>query len=482
MIKDAANYRTSALETAGPVAFAASDVVFRDYDIRGFANSQIDSEFALRLGSALAGIWRADGHSAAYVGRDCRISSPALASALERGLLDGGLNVIDLGQITTPVLNFAVHQGDLSDCGIMVTASHNPREYNGFKIVVRDRVIAGDMLQQLKSLMAAEITFIGQPGNRSSAQIIPQYLQQIVADCELNRSFKIVVDGGNGAAGITATKLLQQLGCEVIPLYCEPDGAFPNHDPNPSDPANLQPLIAAVKSSRADLGFALDGDGDRLVVISAEGEIIWPDQLMMIFAEDILRRRPGANIVFDIKSSFCLQRLVDQQGGIPVLCKTGHAHVRRAVQESDAVLGGEFSGHIFFNDRWHGFDDGLYAATRLLEILCSESAEGRGIAQMVSRNQNTVCTPEILIPVDELEKFELMENLSLNCQFEGAEINRLDGLRVEYPAGWGLVRASNTSAYITLRFEADSDRELLRIKQLFSRQLSPFIENLEQYL
>jgi len=482
MTKDAANYHTTAVEMALPKAFAVPDRVFRDYDIRGFADSQLDSEFAVRLGCALAGIWREEGHSAAYIGRDCRLSSPALASALERGLLDAGLNVIDLGEVTTPILNFAVHQGDQSDCGIMVTASHNPSAYNGFKIVVRDQVFAGDMLQQLKSLMAAEIPFIGQRGCSSSAQIVPQYLQQIVAGCKLNRNFKIVIDGGNGAAGVLATELFTRLGCEVIPLYCEPDGAFPHHDPNPSDPANLQPLIATVKSSRADLGFALDGDGDRLVVITAEGEIIWPDQLMMIFAEDILGRKPGANIVFDIKSSICLQRLVVQQGGVPVLCKTGHAHVRRAVQENQAVLGGEFSGHIFFNDRWHGFDDGLYAAVRLLEILCTESAEGRGISQLISQYQNTVCTPEILIPVSESEKFELMEKLSANSLFEGAEINRMDGLRVEYPSGWGLVRASNTTAYLTLRFEADSDRELLRIKQLFIQQLSPYIEHLEQYL
>jgi len=482
MRKDAVKLQTAAVETAAPKRSAVSDRVFRAYDIRGFADSQIDSEFALNLGRALANIWREDGHSAAYIGRDCRLSSPALAGALKQGLLDGGLNVIDLEQVTTPVLNFAVHQGQQSDCGIMVTASHNPREYNGFKIVVRDQVFAGDRLQQLKALMCTEIPFIGQRGSCSSAEIIPQYLQQIVTDCDLKRSFKIVIDGGNGAAGGMATELFQRLGCEVTALYCEPDGAFPHHDPNPSDPANLQSLIAAVKSSRADLGFALDGDGDRLVVISAEGEIIWPDQLMMLFAEDILGRRPGAKIVFDIKSSLCLQRLVGQHGGTPVLCKTGHAHVRKAVQDNRAVLGGEFSGHIFFNDRWHGFDDGLYAATRLLEILCGKSAEGQGIRQMIGQYQDTLSTPEILIPVAESEKFKLMDSLSANCRFEGAEINRLDGLRVEYPTGWGLVRASNTSAYLTLRFEAENDPELLRIKQLFNQQLSPFIEHLEQYL
>ena len=486
MTKEAVNRTNPAYEITHPSAFSVPDVVFRDYDIRGYAGTEITPEFAQRLGHSLASIFRQDNHYSVYVGCDCRLSSPLLLQALKNGLLSAGVNVVELGMVTTSILNYAVHHGDKASCGIMVTASHNPGDYNGFKIIVRGQVMAGETLQRIKSQMQKSKPYSGASGQQTSQQISADYLQKIVASCRVKPGFKIVVDAGNGAAGPSAVTLFEQLGCHLIPLYCEPDGAFPNHDPNPSREENLEKLIETVLSTQSDLGFAFDGDGDRLVVVSATGEILWPDRLMMIFAKDILGQNSNAKIVFDVKSSNRLDRLVRQHAGIPIMCKTGHAHVRQAVSESNALLGGEFSGHIFFNDRWDGFDDGLYAATRLLEILSSEHLAKHPahlrLTNIIANFERSIYTPEILIPVPESEKFAVMEKLAKNCQFDGANIITIDGLRVEYTHGWGLIRASNTSANLTLRFEADSERESKRIKELFRAQLSPFIKNLDQYL
>lgn len=485
MTKEAVNHKTSPNIMVGS-AVELPNVVFRDYDIRGYAQSEINVAFARRLGNSLASIFKQDNHHSVYVGRDCRLSSPLFAEALKEGLLCAGINVFELGMTTTATLNYAIHHGGQSDCGVMVTASHNPREYNGFKIIIRDKVMAGETLQRIKVQMHQESIYSGASGQEASQRLTTKYLQRIAQDCRVKPGFKIVVDAGNGAAGPLAVELFERLGCNLIPLFCDPDGAFPNHDPNPSDEANLQQLIETVVSTQSDIGFAFDGDGDRLVVISGDGEIIWPDKLMMIFAKEILRDNEDAKIVFDVKSSCLLERLVLKHSGIPVMCKTGHAHVRQAVKESKAVLGGEFSGHIFFNDRWDGFDDGLYAATRLLEILSADDMDKHPIR---SRLQNilkdldeSIYTPELLIPVCETEKFNLMETLIKNCQFKDANIITIDGLRVEYLHGWGLIRASNTSANLTLRFEADNEQELERIQKLFHDQLSPFIKNLDHYI
>lgn len=486
MTKEAVNCADEPLETATATAVRLPDVVFRDYDIRGYAQTEIDAEFAQRLGNSLAYILKQDNHHSVYVGRDCRLSSPLLAKALKKGLICAGINVIELGMVTTSVLNYAIHHGGQSTCGIMVTASHNPKEYNGFKIIIRDQVIAGETLQRIKSQMQQLSTHSGSFGQEVPQLLISDYLQQIVENCRVKPGFKIVVDSGNGVAGPLAVELFERFGCNLIKLFCEPDGAFPNHDPNPSDEANLQQLIETVVSTQSDLGFAFDGDGDRLVVISGDGEIIWPDKLMMIFASEILHHHTDAKVVFDVKSSNRLDRLVRKNSGTPVMCKTGHAHVRRAVSEHSALLGGEFSGHIFFNDRWDGFDDGLYAAARLLEILSTgniaEHPAHLRLTQILSDLDESIYTPELLIPVCETEKFTLMETLTSSCQFEGANIITIDGLRVEYPRGWGLIRASNTSANLTMRFEADNEHELERIQGLFHDQLSPFIKNLDQYL
>ena len=465
----------------GDPNFAVPDVVFRDYDIRGIAGTEITPEFASRLGKTIGSIILKNGHSAIYIGRDGRLSSPQLCEAMQNGLLSTGCNVIDLGEITTPILNFAVHHSGQSSCGIMVTASHNPARYNGFKIIIKGQVIAGPTLQLLKPMLnAAEFT-VSDGGQYFQRDITTQYVRHIIEESSIDRSFKIVVDGGNAVAGPVALKLFDSLGCMAFPLHCEVDGRFPNHEPNPADEKNLQELITKVKDVKADLGFAFDGDGDRIVVISANGEIVWPDKLMMIFARDILARNPGADIVFDVKSSKRLAETVRKHSGRPVMCKTGHAHVRKAVHHNNAPLGGEFSGHIFFNDRWKGFDDGVYAAVRLLEILCAQQ-DYQALDSIVAEFSNSSYTPEILIPVDEAEKFSLIDTLVAGCQFNGAQVITLDGLRVEYPSGWGLIRASNTSANLTLRFEADDDKSLEEIRRRFRHELAPFINQIEDYI
>ena len=458
--------------------FVLPDLVFRDYDIRGVAGEEITEEFARRLGKTVGSLVLRRGNSAIYLGRDGRSSSNELTLALREGLLSTGCNVIDLGEIITPALNFAINYSGQSSCGIMVTASHNPGNFNGFKIIVQGQVLSGDMLQLLKPIMIVE-NFTRGVGEYFSRVVIPQYVRQIFEDIGIVREFKIVVDGANSVSGPVAVELFESLGCEVVPLYCDIDGSFPNHEPNPSDEFNLLDLRARVASEDADLGFAFDGDGDRLVVITGAGKICWPDKLMMLFARDILQTSPGASIVYDVKSSQKLAEIIRQNKGEPVMCKTGHSHVRKAVQEVNAPLGGEFSGHIFFNDRRKGFDDGLYAAARLLEIL---TATYKNLDQLLDELDSSVYTGEILIPVNEQDKFALMRQIANECEFKGTRIMRLDGLRVEYPQGWGLIRASNTSANLTLRFEADDHNILGYIKQTFKYKLSGLIPNIEDYL
>jgi phosphomannomutase/phosphoglucomutase len=454
------------------------DVVFRDYDIRGIADTEINADFANRLGRALGTLARRSGEETIYIGRDARLSSSELASALQAGLISCGINVVDLGELTTPTLNFAIHYGGHANSGIMVTASHNPAIYNGFKIIIQREVISGQTLQMLKPMLRGN-NFAAGEGSASTADIIPQYISHIVENSLINRTFKLVIDGANCVPGPIALQLFDKLGCMAFPLYCDIDGSFPNHEPNPADEKNLVDLRERVITENADLGLAFDGDGDRVVVISAQGRVVWPDQLMMIFARDILARKPGSDIIFDVKSSKRLPELIRRYSGRPVMCKTGHAHVRKQVHDNNAPVGGEFSGHIFFNDRWKGFDDGLYAAVRLLEVL---SDLGQSLDQVLDELESSASTPEILIPISESEKFDLMQTLTAGCQFDQAQVITIDGLRVEYSFGWGLIRASNTSANLTLRFEADDDSGLNQVKQKFRQELAPFINNIEDYI
>ena len=454
------------------------DVVFRDYDIRGIAGTELTAELANRLGRALGTLLRRNAEDKIYIGRDARLSSPELANALQEGLVSCGIHVVDLGQITTPVLNFAAHFGDHADNGIMVTASHNPAAYNGFKIIIQREVISGQTLQMLKPMLQGDTFATGQ-GTAASEDIVSRYISHIAEQSHIERSFKLVIDGANCVPGPIALELFDQLGCMAYPLYCTVDGAFPNHEPNPAEEKNLADLRQRVLEEKADLGLAFDGDGDRVVVISAQGRTVWPDQLMMIFARDILARKPGSDVIFDVKSSKRLPELIRSFSGRPVMCKTGHAHVRKQVHDNSAPLGGEFSGHIFFNDRWKGFDDGLYAAVRLLEVLSDLRLD---LDEVLDQLQGSVYTPEILIPIGELEKFELMKTLESGCQFAGAQVITIDGLRVEYSFGWGLIRASNTSANLTLRFEADDEQGIDLVKQEFRRELAPFINKIEDYI
>jgi phosphomannomutase/phosphoglucomutase len=463
--------------------FVLVDAVFRDYDIRGLAGSELNSEFALRLGKAVGQTILNLGENAVYIARDGRLSSDALSESLCLGLRHSGCNVFDLGQTATPVLNFAICHRDTATCGVMITASHNPGHYNGFKIVLEGQVILAEGLEGLKVIMAANNVPMAPEGNLVSLDVVPSYLDFIVATNKVSRPFKLVIDGGNSVSGPLAVALFKRLGCTVDPLFCSVDGNFPNHDPNPSEQQNLQPLITQVISTGADLGLAFDGDGDRLVVISQRGEIVWPDRLMMIFAQTLLIEHPGSTIVFDVKSSKRLGELVEQYSGVPVMCKTGHSHIRKAVRDNNALLGGEFSGHIFFNDRWRGFDDGCYAAMRLLEILSVEwHGQTYSLDQIIGEFKETSYTPEILVPVAEDAKFEIMKTLVSQCHFTGGTISCLDGLRVEYENGWGLIRASNTTPNLTLRFEAENDIELEIVKQHFHKALSPFINNIEDHI
>ena len=454
------------------------DVVFRDYDIRGIAGTEITADFANHLGKGVGTLLRRNGEESIYIGRDARLSSPELAAALKAGLISCGINVVDLGEITTPTLNFAIHHGGHANSGIMVTASHNPAAYNGFKIIIQREVISGQTLQMLKPMLRGN-NFASGEGSSTSVDIIPEYVAHIVKQSLISKTFKLVIDGANSVPGPIAVQLFDSLGCMAFPLYCNVDGSFPNHEPNPADEKNLADLRQRVKTESADLGLAFDGDGDRVVVISALGRVVWPDQLMMIFARDILARKPGSDIIFDVKSSKRLPELIRRYSGRPVMCKTGHAHVRKQVHDNNAPVGGEFSGHIFFNDRWKGFDDGLYAAVRLLEVL---SDLGQSLDEILDELPGSVYTPEILVPISEGEKFDLMQTLAAGCQFARAQVITIDGLRVEYSFGWGLIRASNTSANLTLRFEADDESGLEQVKQEFRRELAPFINNIEDYI
>lgn len=459
-------------KTTGKPAFP--DVVFRDYDIRGLANTQLTPEFAVQLGKVLAKKALSLGEHSLIVGCDGRKSSPALTSALEQGILSTGCNVIYLGQVPTPLLNFATHQIQETDCGIMVTASHNPAEYNGFKMFFKHHALCGDEIQALKAEMECDIP-TKTDGQREMRLLSADYVNDIVSDIVPAQNLKVVLDGSNGVAGELGATLLEAIGCKVMPLHCDIDGDFPNHPPDTSVPANLEDLILCVKEHNADLGIALDGDGDRVVAVSASGKIIWPDELLMIFARDVISRQPGADVVFDIKSTRRLNNLISSYGGRPIMWKTGHSHMYNKILECDAPLGGEYSGHIFFRDRWHGFDDGLYAAARLIEIM---SIREQGLDEIVSSFETTHATTEIKIDVADEEKFAIVDSLVSNHAFQDGKVSTIDGLRVDFPKAWGLIRASNTSPALTLRFEAESEEALEKIQSLFRQQLRSIDTNL----
>jgi len=448
--------------------------VFRNYDIRGLAGQEITPRFAEDLGKVLGSRVLSQGEVAIAVGADGRNSSPALSAALIQGLLSTGCDVIDLGQIPTPLLNFALHQLSRVKSGVMVTASHNPGKYNGFKFVLGNRAISGDDITLLRQQMLDGKWAQGK-GQLSQHSIVAEYTAAVLKDVTPVANLHLVLDCANGVAGPIAVPLLEALGCQVSPLYCEVDGNFPNHAPDPTVPAHLADLITMVKHQKAALGIALDGDGDRIVAVTATGQIVWPDELLMVFARDILKRHPGADVVYDVKSTRRLNSLVAGYGGRPVMWRTGHAHIRNKILESGAPIGGEFSGHLFFNDRWFGFDDGLYAAARLLETL---TLREQSLDELVADLESSISTPEITLKIADGDKFEVVKKIIDHGQFEDGKLITIDGLRVDFADGWGLVRASNTTPALTLRFEATTEAALKRIKQVFHQQLAAIAPDL----
>ena len=451
--------------------------IFRAYDIRGIVDKQLTCELAEMIGQAFASEVLDKGDKYLFIGRDGRSHSPKIADAFTRGVLSTGCNVIDLGLVPTPLMNFAVLTSEITSSGAMVTASHNPKDYNGFKFVIKGRTLVDQDMQAIKSSIAKGDFHKGR-GNKEYQSINQRYIERIVDDIALPGNLHIVIDAANGATSVIAPQLFKELGCTVTPLFCEIDGNFPNHDPDPSVVENLQPLIESVRQQRADLGLAFDGDGDRLVVITPKGNIVWPDQLMMLFAEDVVSRNPGCDIIYDVKSTRQLSQIIAHCGGRPIMWKTGHANMKTKMHDTGALLAGEFSGHIFFKERWFGFDDGMYAAARLLEIVI---LGGRDIDDIVEEFQPFVTTPEIKIPVGEEEKFSIIESLIETASFANGKKVTIDGIRVDFPRCWGLIRASNTSAALTLRFEAETEQDMDRIKRLFRLELGRVDPKLSKY-
>ena len=441
--------------------------IFRAYDIRGIAFEDLSENVVTKIGVAIARLAKNNNRFEIIVGRDGRNSSPKISSFLKQGIIKEGCDVIDLGIVPTPALYFATHTSS-TDCGIMITGSHNPSNYNGFKIVIKNIAISGDQIQQLKKSILdlnkrRKSNF--KKGKERSINILENYLKNILEDISLPKPLKIVIDCGNGAASVIAKNVYEKLGCEVIPLFCEIDGNFPNHHPDPSREENMLDLIREVKIHSANVGLAFDGDGDRLGVVSPSGEIIYADRLMMLFAEDILNKENNRNIVYDVKCSKLLPEIIKKNGGVPIISKTGHSFIKNKIREVDAALGGEMSGHIFFNDRWPGFDDAIYAGARLLEII---SKTNEDIFQKIP---NMFSTPEINIKVKESNKFKIVDKFKATANFPNAEIITIDGVRAEFKKGWGLLRASNTSAILVLRFEAETKEELKRIMDLFRKEI-----------
>ena len=443
-----------------------NDGIFREYDIRGIAERDLDENVVYQLGLAIGSEAAAHDQRDVVVGYDGRLTSTALADALIRGLTDSGRDVINIGLVPTPLLYFATHELK-TNTGVMVTGSHNPPDYNGLKIVINGETLFGERIQQLKQRIQTQNFTRGQ-GSVSEQDVADAYVNTIIGDVAVAQPLKVVIDCGNGAGGELAPRVIAELGCEVIPLFCDIDGNFPNHHPDPSIASNLDDLVDAVRREDADIGIALDGDADRIGIVSKRGNIIHADRLLMLFAQDVVSRNPGADVIFDVKCTRHLNSLVSSYGGRPILWKSGHSNIKSKMQETGALLGGELSGHIFFKERWFGFDDGIYAAARLIEILSTTDPD---IENLLAQFPTSVSTPELHVAVSEERKFALMQKLTRALSFPDAKITQLDGVRADFPDGWGLVRASNTTPVLTLRFEAETTQALQRIEQQFKQQM-----------
>ncbi|MDQ0074185.1 phosphomannomutase [Variovorax boronicumulans] len=433
--------------------------IFKAYDIRGVVPVTLDAEVAEALGRAFGSAARAAGEKTVAVGRDGRLSGPALAEALIKGLVATGVEVIDVGAVTTPMLYFAAHT--LCTSGIQVTGSHNPKDYNGFKMVLAGRAIYGDEIQGLRKTMEDGTAKLASGGSVRKVDVTDAYVKRIAGDIKLARPMKIVVDSGNGIAGATAPAIFRAIGCEVIELFSEVDGDFPNHHPDPSKLENLKDLMAELAKGEAELGLAFDGDGDRLGIVTKDGQNIFPDRQMQLFAQDVLSRVPGGTIVYDVKCSQRLAPAIEAAGGKPMIYKTGHSLIKAKMKEIDSPLGGEMSGHIFFKERWFGFDDGTYAGCRLLEIL-SKSPDA---SEVLNALPTSFSTPELNVACAEGEPHTVVDTLVKGASFAApAKVSTIDGLRVDWPDGFGLIRASNTTPVLVLRFEGQTDAALQRIQ------------------
>jgi len=438
------------------------DEIFKAYDIRGIVDRTLTTDITRKVGQAFGSEALSRGVDTVVIARDGRLSGPALNAALTDGLLASGCNVIDIGMVPTPMLYFATYHLN-TGTGIMITGSHNPPEYNGLKMVMAGETLAGERIQDLKQRIL-DGNFSNGEGQLSEQDIKSAYSERILSEGRLSRQLHAVVDCGNGVASEIAPELLAELGCKVTPLFCETDGNFPNHHPDPSQPDTLVDLIKSMHQTGADIGLAFDGDGDRLGVVTPDGKIIWPDRQLILYARDILKKTPGAHFIYDVKCSQTVETEINRAGGKAEMWKTGHSFIKARLRETGAELAGEMSGHVFFNDHWYGFDDGLYAAVRLLHILANDT---RNASEVFADLPDTVNTPELGLTMVEGEHYRLMDELVANAVFPDAKVSKIDGLRVDFDNGFGLVRASNTTPKLVLRFEADTENNLDAIMERF---------------
>jgi phosphomannomutase/phosphoglucomutase len=448
--------------------------IFRDYDIRGIADKELDSDSVVMIGKAIGSEALDLGLNTIIVGRDGRLSSERIAYDISRGITSTGCNIIDVGLVPSPVLYYSISKLNIP-CGVMVTGSHNPAEYNGLKVVINNKALAGEDIQNLLKRIENYDFSQGQ-GKISKQDVRTDYIQDISSDIIIARPLSVVVDAGNGVGGEISTQLLTLLDCEVTPLYCEVDGSFPNHGPDPSIRANLTQLINKVKEVRADLGIAFDGDADRMVAVTGSGQVLKGDQVLMLFAKDIVSRNAGSSVLYDVKCSSLVENIVNTYGGRAIMSKSGHSHLKTLMKESGALLGGEFTGHFYFNERWHGFDDGIYAALRLLELL---STIPNNLDEEVAKLPTRPSTNELSLPLHHFDQAKvILQCVKKSLENEPCKINTLDGIRAEFSSGWGLIRASNTSTSMSLRFEADSEEELTRIQAIFQTAINSLNFNL----
>jgi len=452
--------------SSAPARINVDESIFRAYDIRGIVGQTLTNETATQIGMSIGSEAYDRGEQTIIVGRDGRLSSPEMSQALIRGLTASGRDVIDIGVVPTPVCYFACEQLNVGSC-VMITGSHNPASHNGFKIVMGGNALMDDEIKGLYHRIENQ-NFLAGSGKTATQDVSGAYLTRISEDVKAKRPLKVVIDCGNGVAGNIAPQLVKGIGCHVLPLFCDVDGNFPNHHPDPSDPKNLQELARTVVETRADLGIAFDGDGDRLGIVTNSGKIIYADRILMLLAKQVVQAKPGATVLFDVKSSRRLKNLIIGYGGKPIMWKTGHSFIKRKMKETGAELAGEMSGHIFYQDRWYGFDDAMYASARLIEIIANQNET---IDTLISELPQDLATPELTIGSTDERKFRVIEALQRNGQYAGGQVTDIDGVRVDFQDGWGLVRASNTSPKLVCRFEADNEESLRKIQNLFKQQL-----------